>query len=218
MTTVRVWFTKVGESAYISLLDLQRVMQRAMKRSKLPVWYTLGFNPHIYMTFSAPLSLGQESLAESLDFRTEVEIDYENAAKLLSDCLPKGIDVVRMETAKMDPNQIAFSKHEVQYSAEHAAAAKQAFAEYAALDSALVVKKGKKGTQKTIDLKQFIEIVSSTETENGFVVTLLCPAGSTLNVNPMLLLSFLQEKTGLLPASGRLLRMEMLTKNKEKFV
>ena len=42
MTTIRVWFTKTGEASYISLLDLQRVMQRALKRSGLPVWYTLG--------------------------------------------------------------------------------------------------------------------------------------------------------------------------------
>ena len=62
MTTVRIWFTKTGEASYISLLDLQRVMQRALKRSGLPVWYTLGFNPHIYMTFACPLPLGQESL------------------------------------------------------------------------------------------------------------------------------------------------------------
>ena len=61
MTTVRLRFTKTGEAAYISLLDLQRVMQRAFKRSGLPVWYTQGFNPHIYMTFAAPLALGQES-------------------------------------------------------------------------------------------------------------------------------------------------------------
>ena len=62
MNTVRIWFTKTGEASYISLLDLQRVMGRALKRSGLPVWYTLGFNPHIYMTFTCPLSLGQESL------------------------------------------------------------------------------------------------------------------------------------------------------------
>ena len=52
MTTIRLWFTKTGEASYISLLDLQRVMQRAFKRSGLPAWYTMGFNPHIYMTVS----------------------------------------------------------------------------------------------------------------------------------------------------------------------
>ena len=61
MITVRISFKKRDEASYISLLDLQRVMQRVLKRSGLPVWHTLGFNPHIYMTFACPLSLGQES-------------------------------------------------------------------------------------------------------------------------------------------------------------
>ena len=52
MITVRISFKKRDEASYISLLDLQRVMQRVLKRSGLPVWHTLGFNPHIYMTLS----------------------------------------------------------------------------------------------------------------------------------------------------------------------
>ena len=59
MTTVRIFFEKCGESAYISLLDLQRVFHRMLKMSSLPVYYTQGFNPHIYLSFSCPLSLGQ---------------------------------------------------------------------------------------------------------------------------------------------------------------
>ena len=104
MTTIRVWFTKTGEASYISLLDLQRVMQRALKRSGLPVWYTLGFNPHIYMTFAAPLSLGQESLAETVDFKSEAE-GYDwgcAAAPALSACLPRGIKVTRIAPAVLD--------------------------------------------------------------------------------------------------------------------
>ena len=73
MTTVRIRFEKVQEASYISLLDMQRVMQRVLKRSGVPVWYTLGFNPHIYMTFSCPLPLGQESLCESVDVKTEAQ-------------------------------------------------------------------------------------------------------------------------------------------------
>ena len=46
----------MNEASYISLLDMQRVMQRVLKRSGLPVWHTLGFNPHIYMTFACPVS------------------------------------------------------------------------------------------------------------------------------------------------------------------
>ena len=45
MITVRISFKKKNEASYISLLDMQRVMQRVLKRSGLPVWHTLGFNP-----------------------------------------------------------------------------------------------------------------------------------------------------------------------------
>ena len=73
MITVRISFKKKNEASYISLLDMQRVMQRVLKRSGLPVWHTLGFNPHIYMTFACPLSLGQESECECVDVKTEAE-------------------------------------------------------------------------------------------------------------------------------------------------
>ena len=43
MTTVRIFFEKRGEAAYISLLDLQRVFHRLLKISGLRVWFTLGF-------------------------------------------------------------------------------------------------------------------------------------------------------------------------------
>ena len=40
MITVRISFKKMNEASYISLLDMQRVMQRVLKRSGLPVWQT----------------------------------------------------------------------------------------------------------------------------------------------------------------------------------
>ena len=58
MTTVRIFFEKCGESAYISLLDLQRVFHRMLKMSSLPVYYTQGFNPHPVMSFASALALG----------------------------------------------------------------------------------------------------------------------------------------------------------------
>ena len=90
MITVRISFEKKNEASYISLLDLQRVMQRVLKRSGLPVWHTLGFNPHIYMTFACPLSLGQESECECVDLKTEAEARILPSGRLRSTplCLP----------------------------------------------------------------------------------------------------------------------------------
>ena len=83
---------KKNEASYISLLDLQRVMQRVLKRSGLPVWHTLGFNPHIYMTFACPLSLGQESECECVDVKTEAEApDFAQWQTALNAIMPAGI-------------------------------------------------------------------------------------------------------------------------------
>ena len=218
MTTVRLWFTKTGEAAYISLLDLQRVMQRALKRSGLPVWYTLGFNPHIYMTFAAPLSLGQESLVESLDFKSEDDhYDWHAAQERLAACLPKGIDLVKLEPAKMDPSKIAFARYELQVEKQHAALAIEAFDAYNAAPQAVVVKEGKRGKKKEVDLKQYVPVLDYKNRDGGLVAKLILPAGSVFTVNPALVLGWLCGSSRLEPYQVRILRTELLTGEREKF-
>lgn len=137
MTTVRIWFTKTGEASYISLLDLQRVMQRSLKRSGLPVWYTLGFNPHIYMTFACPLPLGQESLVESVDVKTEEEQpDLEAWKKALEPVMPLGVTVTAVTLPKCKAEQIASAVYAVRLPAAFA----EGLDRYNGLDAAPVLK------------------------------------------------------------------------------
>ena len=111
MITVRISFEKKNEASYISLLDLQRVMQRVLKRSGLPVWHTLGFNPHIYMTFACPLSLGQESECECVDVKTEAEApDFAQWKTALNAIMPAGIVITRVAPAKDKPMACKDSK------------------------------------------------------------------------------------------------------------
>ena len=169
MTTVRVWFTKTGEAAYISLLDLQRVMQRALKRARLPVWYTQGFNPHIYMTFAAPLALGQESLVESLDCKMEpLPENWQQACAALQACLPAGICAVKIEPAGMDPSEIASAVYEVRYPVQMRQDVLRAVQAYNTVPQALAEKKGKKGKIKQIDLKQYLPALEVQEKDGVF--------------------------------------------------
>ncbi len=118
MITVRISFKKRDEASYISLLDLQRVMQRVLKRSALPVWHTLGFNPHIYMTFACPLSLGQESQCECVDVKTEAEApDFAQWQTALNAIMPTGIEVYRVEPVKMKADAIAYACYCIRYPA-----------------------------------------------------------------------------------------------------
>ena len=118
MKNVRVWFQKTGAVKYISHLDLTRCMARALKLSKLPVWYTEGFNPRIYMTFAMPLSLGVSGEKECMDIRFVEEISLTAAASRLNACLPKDLSVLRISEPEMPFEAIAFAEYEFILEAE----------------------------------------------------------------------------------------------------
>ena len=48
MREVRLLFSKTDRCKYISHLDINRCMSRALTRAKIPLWYTEGFNPNQY--------------------------------------------------------------------------------------------------------------------------------------------------------------------------
>lgn len=213
MTTVRIWFTKTGEASYISLLDLQRVMQRSLKRSGLPVWYTLGFNPHIYMTFACPLPLGQESLVESVDVKTEVEQpDLEAWKRALEPVMPLGVAVTAVTLPKFKAEQIASAVYTVRLPAGFA----EGLDRYNTLDATPVLKKSKRG-QKEIDLKEHCPRLDYVQDGDEVCFDMLLPAGEGLNLNPGLWLSFLQEQCGVDPTRAHVLRKRLITKNSEDF-
>ncbi len=69
MKNVRVFYEKKGRLKFVSHLDMNRFMSRLITKSKIPIWYTEGFNQHIYMNFAVPLSLGFEGFYEIMDIR-----------------------------------------------------------------------------------------------------------------------------------------------------
>lgn len=213
MITVRIWFEKRNEASYISLLDMQRVMQRVLKRSSLPVWHTLGFNPHIYMTFTCPLSLGQESLCESVDVKTEAENpDFQAWQDKLNAIMPAGIHVFQVEPARDKASEIAYACYTISYPA----AAQPRLEQYNGLTEALVEKKGKK-SKKQIDLKQYIPALNC-RTEGEKVSFDVClPAAQELNLNPSLLTGFLEQQLGASAAEASILRTGLLKADKTPF-
>lgn len=192
MTTVRIFFEKRGESAYISLLDLQRVFHRLLKISGLPVWYTQGFNPHIYLSFSCPLSLGQESICESCEVKTEQEtIDGAAWQAALQPLMPRGMKITAVAPAVQKVGMIASAAYTVTMPVGSAAAIEA----YNAAEKAEVTKKTKRG-HKTLDLKEHLPHIDYTVQGDTleFSITLPCGSGEALNLNPALLMDVLREK------------------------
>ena len=60
-------FEKGERIRHIGHLDIQRSVQRGLRRSGLPVAYSQGFNPHILITFASALSTGACGRREIMD-------------------------------------------------------------------------------------------------------------------------------------------------------
>ena len=82
-----------GRAAYLSHLDMQRTLQRSLRRADMPLQYSQGFNPHPLMAFAGALSTGFESEREWFDVRLDGEIAPADFEARLNAVLPEGMAV-----------------------------------------------------------------------------------------------------------------------------
>lgn len=95
MHRTRLLFTKTGRAKYISHLDILRTFQRVFMRAGVKLRHTEGFNPHPYMNFALPLSVGCESVCELLDFDLPDDVNTDGLPELLNRTMPEGIQAVK---------------------------------------------------------------------------------------------------------------------------
>jgi radical SAM-linked protein len=90
---VRLMWGKTARYKYMSHLDNLRTLERAIRRSDMPIAYSQGFNPSMKLSFGPPLPLGFTSEAELVDITLDTNImPYMiNNLKL---ALPDGIYIV----------------------------------------------------------------------------------------------------------------------------
>ncbi|MEG1995999.1 MAG: TIGR03936 family radical SAM-associated protein [Oscillospiraceae bacterium] len=187
---LRVFYEKLSRAKYISHLDITRCMQRAIKRAGIPVWYTEGFNPHIYITFALPLSLGYESYCEIMDMRLTQQMDFNVIKDKLNECLPCDIRVRDVALQIEKPEAIVNANYRVSLFSDKIApqTVLDSFNEFFSNDKIEVMKKSKKGS-KLVDIKPDCKVISLNLIENGIEINLDCTAGISKNVNPSLLIA-----------------------------
>ena len=190
MREIRALFSKTDRCKYISHLDLNRCMARALTRAQIPLWYTEGFNPHPYITFSLPLSLGVESYCESMDLRIVGDISNEDIKSRLNDTLPEGIRIIDVLNDFRDCSEIAFSDYVFKLEFADNEAALEKIKAVLASESITVEKKGKQGKRRVIketDIKPLIDKYAVSLRDDQIVLNARLAAGNSKNLNPTLL-------------------------------
>lgn len=190
MREVRLRFSKTGRLKYISHLDINRAMSRALKRAQIPLWYTEGFNPHLYMSFSLPLSLGVESLCESVDLRIIGDITNDEIKNRLNNVLPQDIKIVDVYDDFRDNSEIVYSDYVYKFEFKDNEAAFEKIKNVLSSDEIIALKKGKQGRKRVMketNIKSFIDKYSISIRNDVIVLNIRLLAGPEKNLNPSLL-------------------------------
>ena len=91
---LRVRFAKTGEMALLSHLDLVRMLERALRRSQLPVSFTGGFHPLPRLQLALALPLGAEADSDWLDLSFTEVVQPEQLMDRLAPLLPQGFSLL----------------------------------------------------------------------------------------------------------------------------
>lgn len=213
MKSVRVFYKKLGRLKFVSHLDMSRFMSRLITKAQIPVWYTEGFNQHLYMNFALPLSLGFESLYEIVEFRlTDDEFALKDCLDALNRVCPDDISFFCISEGGSNMKEIGFAKFELNFD-EMPENTANSLKEFLSKDAIICLKKGKKGKFKEIDLIPKIKEWSIDN--NKLSLTLI--AGTEDNLNPSLVLSTFFEQTNTEPIYYSVLRTEILNKEGKLF-
>ena len=190
MREVRLRFSKTGQAKYISHLDTNRVFSRALARAKINLWYTQGFNPRPYMSFSLPLSLGVESYCENVDLRILDDLTDEEIKERMNNASPLGIRIVDVYEDFMDCHDIVYSDYVYKFEFKDNETALEKIIAVLESDEILAQKKAKQGKRRILketDIKQFIVKYNASIRDNNIVLNIRLLAGPDKNLNPTLL-------------------------------
>jgi|Deesub1362A_J573_1020465.scaffolds.fasta_scaffold08612_2 radical SAM-linked protein len=113
----RLRFAKTEAMRWTGHLDLQRTWERAFRRARLPLLYSMGFNPRPRTQLAAALPLGVTGEEEILDLWLTEPLETDEIARRLARALPpglalKGVTTVPLEEAPLQ-RQVVSAEYRV---------------------------------------------------------------------------------------------------------
>lgn len=206
MIDIRIFFEKSDKVKYISHLDLNRAFQRALNRAKLPVWHTEGFNPHPYLVFSNPLSVGYIGKREILDIRLTEDIPLDEVTEKLKKALPDGLIIKDIVYPKHKIQEIKYSKFTVRFEYNISSEIIENILER---DELIILKKSKKGMVE-VNIKNLIKKYEIIEKNNKFTMYVIVDSSVTASLNPRLIIDVLNRELDINIENAKYERQEFL--------
>lgn len=162
MEKIRVALQKGETTKYVGHLDFGRAIERALRRAKLPVAYSEGFNPHMKLSFGPALGVGIASESEYVDVEMSETTDIMNFSRRLEEKLPPGLALVEARSVSSNTSlaaELNLAKYQVRVaglvSPEQVGTAETSVERFQHSESVTFVRRSPKGV-KTMDLKNYL--------------------------------------------------------------
>ena len=190
---------------FISHLDVQRMLQRTVRRADIPVAFSPGFNPHPLISFATALATGQTGDCEWIEIKFEKEMEINDFVNRMNKSFPDGFEITNAFIAKEGMPAVA----NLMVSATYCVYTSDVV-EYDVLESSInslmsseiIVKKhkkqnGKKITDAEVDIRPLVyEFTINSCDETGIKLHIKGRLDVAGGLNADLLLKSLNEKLG----------------------
>ncbi|MGM0471758.1 MAG: TIGR03936 family radical SAM-associated protein [Bacillota bacterium] len=199
---IRTEFTKGDNLKFISHLDLMNTITRALRRARIPVQFSQGYNPRPNISFGSALAVGITSSSEYMDFELAEELSVNEFQERLNNELPKGIKIISAaeisDQAKSLMAKINAAHYQINLDLTKAASAatvKEWLADFLATEEIMIVRQRRNKSDREFNLRPMVfelELVESKQ--DSIVIEALIQTGSSGNLRVEELVRALQQR------------------------
>ena len=207
-------FAKGDTIRHLGLLDLQRTMQRALRRSGLPVAYSNGYNPHILMSFASALSSGIPGDAELVDVALGEERTEEECLQAMRRALPPVMQPGRVRLVddrfpKLG-KLLTHAGYRYAVTGPDSEALLESLASFLAKEEIMAVRKSK-SAETLVNIRPMIRKLEGAKAENGVTLDAAVSFTEAATLKPDLLFVSLLREAGLQETGCRIRRTGLYT-------
>lgn len=198
---LRIRYAKRGRLRFSSTRDFARALERALRRSGVPMAFSAGFHPHPKISYANAAPTGTASEAEYFEISVTERVDPQALCLALDEALPPDLDVI--EVVEAGPGSLAerleASVWRLEMREVPLDTVAYAVEQFLAVEVAEVTRTFKTGP-KTFDVRSAVVSMAATESDDASCAILqMVVRHTTPSVRPDDILTALRAVTELRP-------------------
>lgn len=201
MQKLRVQYAKRGRLRFSSSRDFARALERALRRSGVPMAFSAGFHPHPKISYANAAATGTASEAEYFEISVTERLDPEAVRSALDAALPDGLDIIAVVESEQGAlaDRLQGSSWHVELRGVSVAEAEAAVGAFLAEETVETTRVFKSGP-RTFDTRGAVSWMSVTPSEDPECAILrMVVRHSTPSVRPADILTALRAVSGFSP-------------------